>query len=236
MNPSKRVCFCFIFFTTRSFSVIEVSKKTGDYASLSLVDIKVIALTLDLHIENCGVESVVFDVKPQPPIWEDVNELRKKKVEHLQKASAADTNEVAKDLESLKLDNEDPKHANDELTGKHIEDEIDAEGNSEVADESDDGRSEEGIENALESDSEKKHQSIGGHVRSGFGEWIDESNLQEVIGRMEAPTMPAHLKMKVACLSTDFALQNVLLHMKLNICSIDGMKISRLRTYILRCR
>jgi rRNA maturation endonuclease Nob1 len=37
--------------------VIQFSKKTGDYASLSLTDIKVLALTLQLEWEKVGRDS-----------------------------------------------------------------------------------------------------------------------------------------------------------------------------------
>lgn len=36
------------------FPVVEASKKTGDFVSLSLADIKVIALTYDLHCSYNG--------------------------------------------------------------------------------------------------------------------------------------------------------------------------------------
>lgn len=36
------------------FSVTEFSKKTGDYPSLSATDIKVLALTYQLELENVG--------------------------------------------------------------------------------------------------------------------------------------------------------------------------------------
>lgn len=42
--------FCFIF----SFTVTEFAKKTGDYPSLSATDIKVLALTYQLEVENGG--------------------------------------------------------------------------------------------------------------------------------------------------------------------------------------
>ena len=71
---------------------------------------------------------------------------------------------------------------------------------------------------------------------SAFGNWIDESNLLEVTGRLESGVDPNDEKMKVACLTTDFPLQNVLLHMKMNLSSIDGLRITNLRTFILRCR
>lgn len=38
------------------FSVTEFSKKTGDYPSLSATDIKVLALTYQLELENVGLQ------------------------------------------------------------------------------------------------------------------------------------------------------------------------------------
>jgi len=38
--------------------VTEFSKKTGDYSSLSVTDLKVLALTYDLHVEMCGADNL----------------------------------------------------------------------------------------------------------------------------------------------------------------------------------
>lgn len=40
---------------------------------------------------------------------------------------------------------------------------------------------------------------------------------------------------KVACLTMDFAMQNVLMQMGLNVASLDGRVIKQMRTFILRC-
>ncbi|VDP93451.1 unnamed protein product [Echinostoma caproni] len=39
----------------------------------------------------------------------------------------------------------------------------------------------------------------------------------------------------VACLTTDFAMQNVLFHLGLDLVSMNGMRITRPRTYLLWC-
>jgi rRNA maturation endonuclease Nob1 len=39
-------------------SVTEFSKQTGDYASLSAVDLRVMALTYELEKEHCGIEHI----------------------------------------------------------------------------------------------------------------------------------------------------------------------------------
>uniref|UniRef100_A0A0M3J8A7 RNA-binding protein NOB1 (inferred by orthology to a human protein) n=1 Tax=Anisakis simplex TaxID=6269 RepID=A0A0M3J8A7_ANISI len=43
--------------------VCDCSKKTGDYASLSVVDLKVLALTHDLHVQTCGKDKLNYDCK-----------------------------------------------------------------------------------------------------------------------------------------------------------------------------
>jgi RNA-binding protein NOB1 len=172
-------------------AVIEVSKKTGDYASLSVTDLKVIALAHDLHVEYCGREGIAYDVQPKPPMWQDSSKRRP------HNAAGKPKSEV---LEEEQIEGND--HEKDEQSEGHI--------------------SEEEITNGIQ--------------RMGFGTWVDESNLLDVVSRMQATVDPAVKKMEVACLTTDFALQNVLLHMKLNIASIDGMRVTRLRTFILRCR
>lgn len=40
---------------------------------------------------------------------------------------------------------------------------------------------------------------------------------------------------RVACMSTDYAVQNVLKQINLNIAALDGRVIKNMRTYILRC-
>lgn len=42
----------------------EVAKKTGDYPSLSAVDLKVLALVHDLHVEKYGKEGLNYDCLP----------------------------------------------------------------------------------------------------------------------------------------------------------------------------
>jgi RNA-binding protein NOB1 len=70
--------------------------------------------------------------------------------------------------------------------------------------------------------------------------WITPGNVQSAINkaRRDEGGITAGEEGKaieVACISTDFAVQNVLLHMGLRLTSIDGMLIKRLRTYVLRC-
>ncbi|XP_059569992.1 RNA-binding protein NOB1 isoform X2 [Alligator mississippiensis] len=65
-------------------------------------------------------------------------------------------------------------------------------------------------------------------------DWITPSNIkqiQEDVGRCDAP--PADVQ--VGCVTTDFAMQNVLLQMGLHVLAVNGMLIRQARNYVLRC-
>ncbi|NXY04343.1 NOB1 protein, partial [Pteruthius melanotis] len=64
--------------------------------------------------------------------------------------------------------------------------------------------------------------------------WITPSNLkqaQQDTGHCDA----APVGVQVGCVTTDFAMQNVLLQMGLHVLAVNGMLIRRARSYILRC-
>ena len=59
-------------------------------------------------------------------------------------------------------------------------------------------------------------------------DWITPFNIDDVPEEVEEPDF-------VACLTTDFAMQNVLLRMKIGMVGVEGRKIKNARKYILRC-
>ncbi|CAD5206675.1 unnamed protein product [Bursaphelenchus okinawaensis] len=140
--------------------VVEVSKKTGDYPVLSLTDINVLALTLDLHIKHLGESSANYNVQ-------DVKVLIEQKMDEVTVDDTKIPGFVCPDSDEEEEDSE--------------------------------------------------------------GEWLDDTTLN---GAFEDGSG----KMKVACMTSDFAMQNVLLHMNLGLLAVDGQKITQLKTYILRCR
>ncbi|CAI4222386.1 unnamed protein product [Auanema sp. JU1783] len=64
--------------------------------------------------------------------------------------------------------------------------------------------------------------------------WINEDNLAGALKKLGAFEVSEELV--VGCLSTDFALQNVLLFMHLGLVSLEGLRIRKLRSFLLRCR
>jgi len=64
--------------------------------------------------------------------------------------------------------------------------------------------------------------------------WITPSNVQKAKKQINSELMEER-HVKVACMTTDFAMQNVLKQMNLNVAALDGRLIKQLRTFILRC-
>lgn len=65
--------------------------------------------------------------------------------------------------------------------------------------------------------------------------WITPSNIEEMKSACGKDVTEEVDQARVACMSTDFAVQNVLKQFNLNIAALDGRLIKQMRTYILRC-
>ncbi|XP_051235640.1 RNA-binding protein NOB1 [Dicentrarchus labrax] len=65
------------------------------------------------------------------------------------------------------------------------------------------------------------------------GGWITPSNIKQV--KMDSADWTAPADVTVGCLTTDFAMQNVLIQIGLHVLSVNGMVIKQARNYILRC-
>jgi RNA-binding protein NOB1 len=77
----------------------------------------------------------------------------------------------------------------------------------------------------------------------GEGEWITPSNVGIYKSRA-LDLLPqdakktgklANAKVQVGCMTADFAMQNVLLHMGLDLVGVEGKKITRIKNWVLRC-
>ncbi|XP_077166573.1 RNA-binding protein NOB1 isoform X2 [Paroedura picta] len=63
--------------------------------------------------------------------------------------------------------------------------------------------------------------------------WITPSNVRQIQEAAGQRAEPADVQ--VGCLTTDFAMQNVLLQMGLHVLAVNGLLIREARSYILRC-
>ncbi|KAM6942757.1 RNA-binding protein NOB1 [Xenentodon cancila] len=90
---------------------------------------------------------------------------------------------------------------------------------------SDDQSDDEDKENEPEEDEDEDDDDGGG--------WITPRNIKQV--KMDSADWTAPDDVTVGCLTTDFAMQNVLIQMGLQVLSVNGMVIKQARSYILRC-
>lgn len=141
--------------------VIDFSKRTGDYPSLSATDIKVIALAYQIHKEKYGIDGL----KTVP----EAKSVVLKKPELSDKTIGFyDPDSLCDDVSELEID--------------------------------------EG--------------------------WITEDNIKDIIKNDQDDTEE---EAKVGCITTDYALQNVIKQIGLSIVALDGRVIKEIRTYIRRC-
>ncbi|KAM4722056.1 RNA-binding protein NOB1 [Rhinophrynus dorsalis] len=226
----------------------EFSKKTGDYASLSATDIKVLALAYQLEAEHVGQEHI----RTEPPQNVSVSTTAQHPEAPVNVAGFHLPSKAANKKDcSLRIPSEDKKPCpirrpeNDEfgsflfwrsplpsieedlleLMNAHV---VSLTSSTEQVESplhlSEDQRSK--LEQSLETDSstEEEENEEG---------WITPSNIKQIqqdMGICEAP-----VNVLVGCLTTDFAMQNVLIQMGLHVLSVDGMLIRQTRNYILRC-
>ena len=72
----------------------------------------------------------------------------------------------------------------------------------------------------------------------GEGEWITPSNValhKSKVLQLIPDQAGANEKVLTGCITTDFAMQNVLMHMRLSLVGVDGKKIGKVKTWVLRC-
>ncbi|KAJ9302690.1 hypothetical protein DTO271G3_64 [Paecilomyces variotii] len=198
--------------TPKSISVIsEFARKTGDRAVLSKVDIEILALAYELECERNGGDWRLRSVPGQKRVNGKPPMKEETKVE-----------ELTKELENTTLQNaETPILEENEDNGSPATEE------------------QASPEQIIEPESAGEAGEAEDDEESDGGEWITPSNLKKKQARDEAGaaiTATEPKVMQVATMTTDFACQNVLLQMNLNLLSTTTLqRIQHLKTYIKRC-
>ncbi|KAI8336090.1 Nin one binding Zn-ribbon like-domain-containing protein [Chlamydoabsidia padenii] len=240
-------------------AVINFSKKTGDYASLSMPDLRVIALTHTIETRRNGLEHIRTEpVKTRPTGTLASAPPPKSKVKTKTYEVDADgwevvapTNKGTKQSKkpsktkskSMTLP-EEPKatDSNDDSTATPIENQ--QEEPSTIDEQKQQQKQEEEQENTMDTLSQRISDVIIENVEPGMefedddGEWITPDNVDE-FNALKLGVTPAEFRrldvMDVACMTSDFAMQNVLLQMNLNLVSTGGHRISKIKNWVLRC-
>lgn len=207
--------------------VIAFAKKTGDYQALSFTDIKVIALCLQLEIELNGCSHIRSN--PLPAVLSSGRKTSKsqqsKPIEQAQnhpiKVSLEEQHPLESQLSSLSVStlnvNENDKQENDENSSQ-----IQSQGKNQISAKSDD----------IEDDSS-----------SDGGEWITPETHKAQMQSMQNLSLYNHKSLQkddqnqksVSVITTDFAMQNVILQMNLNLVAPSGMRVKSLKKWVMRC-
>ncbi|KAJ5191504.1 uncharacterized protein N7498_010489 [Penicillium cinerascens] len=209
-----------------SFNVIsEFARKTGDRSVLSRNDIEVLALAYEIECERNGGDWRLRSVPGQ----KRVNGKPPVKVEEPKEEESNGVDAATDDVKATATDStEEPKKeesASSQETKSVIESATDEPALNDTPEEAKDEDEDEDEDDAADSDG---------------GEWITPSNYKKRLARDEAGgaagTTTEPKIMQVATMTTDFACQNVLLQMNLNLLSTTTLqRIQHLRTFILRC-
>ncbi|CAI5646374.1 unnamed protein product [Oreochromis niloticus] len=227
--------------------VTEFSKKTGDYPSLSATDIKVLALTYQLELENVGSQHLRKELEVKVNIQ---NTQRHPETPmnvagfHFPSKKPADSPNVQQTETEKKTSNEtdsdefnsfqfwrEPLPAiDDELLGLLKEGNESPQTEKRAEQRALGGQSDnEDKENEPDDEDDEENDDDD----DDGGGWITPSNIKQV--KMDSADWTAPADIRVGCLTTDFAMQNVLIQIGLHVLSVNGMLIKQARNYILRC-
>ncbi|XP_031977565.1 RNA-binding protein NOB1 [Corvus moneduloides] len=216
--------------------VTEFSKKTGDYPSLSAADLQVLALTCQLQAEIDGPGCLRWE--PQDKVRLSSTPRHPEAPLHLAGFHLPAKHKPAGKGPRQPSPGSGPAPPDSDEFGSFlywrpplpsIEEEL---------------RELLAISSSPEPLEEhpEEHQSSADGASAGEEEdeesddegWITPSNLkqaQQDTGHCDT----APVGVQVGCVTTDFAMQNVLLQMGLHVLAVNGMLIRRARSYILRC-
>ncbi|KAI9499178.1 Nin one binding Zn-ribbon like-domain-containing protein [Zychaea mexicana] len=239
-------------------AVVEFSKKTGDYASLSLPDLKVLALTYTLEARANGIDGIRKEpVKTRPtgtlpsapppkpkknaPVVEDTVDddgwetaTTKKKGRHFNNKKKAQPQQLQPQKQE-----EPPVSEPTTTTTTTTANEAQQNDNTtyEVSNDNTTAVSQQ-LENMSVNEPAVTEQLVEDEDDSDCGEWITPDNIED-FKATELGVTPEELKkqntMAVACMTGDFAMQNVLLQMNMNLVSTGGHRITRVKNWVLRC-
>ncbi|KAK7504642.1 hypothetical protein BaRGS_00004128 [Batillaria attramentaria] len=218
-------------------AVTDFAKKTGDYRHLSLTDIRVIALTYMLEKEHVGADHIKKEPTNKPAEYIVSNKRLEKPTDiagfYIRPSAPVD--------EGQNDDKDQPESTADAAQSKEEthdpdEDLLNAESGSQQVHEPNPEKEEALTCTANEPACYDEEPVVDSKKQDAQQEMVQSSEQSpEVKRRMGDTSASEKCSVEVACLTTDFAMQNVLIQMGLNVVSVDGMLIKRAKSYVLRC-
>ncbi|KAI4173405.1 MAG: hypothetical protein LQ343_002937 [Gyalolechia ehrenbergii] len=207
--------------------ITDFARRTGDLVVLSRPDIEILALALELENQKNGLSNI----RTVPG-----QQLKKGKPEKsIESSSIFEVDgglkpETGGGLRSLETPQQKPERSNE--PNEDIDELSKATNSLHVSEES-------SLEPEHMQDGENLHaQSEGLESDDSNPEgWITPSNIQRHQGKNQNAAIPvlAAKPLDVACITSDFAMQNVLLSMNLNLLNSSLQRVRNIKTFILRC-
>lgn len=215
--------------------VARFAKKTGDFAQLSLTDMRLIALTVRLEKEiNNGAN--LREAPSQAQV------LPTKLPGQAKDGAIRDMRFFGYDIKNALSTKDSTEIDNEEKENLEV-DETDSVEQSNTPEEASEPNEYEDAEQSGEEESEEGEvddsASNVNEIEIGEDEgWITKENCEEIRNKLMGIKIEEDTEdqLAVACITGDYAMQNVLLQMGLNVISPrDGLHIRRTRQFVLRC-
>ena len=215
--------------------VSEFAQKTGDYSLLSRTDLEILALTYEIECEKNGsshLRNVPGSRPLKPPCPQPDNSI--------QAGSISKADSPPHSVSQPAEDSTTPLEPELSESRQQAEDEVSEEfGRLDLENVHPDGLKEpHGSEQETLTTQNSTNSEIVESDSEGSEGWITPSNMKkhqarDSLGLTFSSSQPD--SMRVACITTDFAMQNVLLQIGLNLLSPSFQRIRNIRTHILRC-
>lgn len=211
-------------------AVTAFAKKSGDYAVLSATDMSVVALTYQYEaaVNGTGRIRTAPGQKLPPLPGQQQKEEPKEKLADDEEEVEVTADDVAEDKDE-DHEEEESKDETDEVAkgveGLSTEDKTEA--------------PEPVAEPTPEEPKQEESKAVAAADDSDDGEWITPSNVKahrsKDLGLLPDDARAAAAPLAAACMTGDYAVQNVLLGMGLGLVGEGGKRISKVRSWVLRC-
>ncbi|CAK3839764.1 20S-pre-rRNA D-site endonuclease nob1 [Lecanosticta acicola] len=202
--------------------VTDFARKTGDLAVLSKPDIQIIALTYELECERNGGDWRLRNVPGQKELNGRAPPTGSSETEPEQDASANPAGGEPR------MDGSGPVKDGSANVETESVSELNAKRASTALDERATGKAEPD-QDSTESPDDSDSDSEG---------WITPANLNQKQAEDAGDSTPQAQeqgKMEVAVLTTDFAMQNVIIQINLNLLSPSMYRVKNVKSHVLRC-
>ncbi|XP_077983472.1 RNA-binding protein NOB1-like [Glandiceps talaboti] len=206
---------------------IHSNEKTKEGNVIEEIQSKNISKTNSNNVESEVSEGVAVEEKHKDCLSGEV--LEKSTEERTQNEGGLESNynkvdeqDTVNEQASVEHDDKEQKQSSHHQKDKGDQEQGDSEGEDGDDDEGDDDDEEEEEEEEEEEDDDDD------------GGWITPKNIHKVKAEINDNLQPLE-SVSVACMTADFAMQNVLIQMGIPVLAISGMLIKRAKSYVLKC-